>query len=252
MSCRSSSVGGPAAAVARVLARPEQLPAPAGRRRQQRLGRGVEVQVAAEVDEQEPIVPAVAEVAEHERLGAEHGAVDPARPLGRKTGSSRRSRSRSRCKRRCLGVALPLGRVELRPLERLRVGRTMAAVLHLGMRQAAELREEVAAAPVHQLGQLRLVVAEVEERARRGELLPLEEHRRARRQQQQRRQRPVAAGVGQPVEPVASRRVGDLVVVLEEDDEAGGFEAGRRLRPALALPGVPLPLIEVAPLGGRR
>ena len=51
----------PAAAVDRIFARPFHAPDPALRRRQQRLGSGIEAQVGAQVDQQQPVVSAFVE-----------------------------------------------------------------------------------------------------------------------------------------------------------------------------------------------
>ena len=124
---------------------------------------------------------------------AEHRAVDRA-PAAANAGSSRRSRSRSRCSAYALGV-----RVALAP-DRACSARTSprrpataATSAALGIRQrwrncARNSRRPVA----NRLAQLLAVVGEVEERRRRGELLPLEQHRRRRAEQQQRRQRAIA------------------------------------------------------------
>ncbi len=251
LSASVSRGGVPPAAVARVLARPEPVPQRPGRRRQQRLRRRVEVQVGPEVDHQQAVVPVIAEVAEHERPGPEHGAVDAARPLeaeGRVLASQAQQVTMQGV---CLGVSGPLGVVELAAGEGLRVVGAGYPPFRLGHRQAGELRELVLAAPVHLLGDLALLVAEVEERARCGELLTLEQQGRARPEQQDRRQGPVEAGVGQAVEALAPERVGQLVVVLQILDEPPRLQAGRRAAPPLPLPGIDLPLVDVAPLGRR-
>ena len=192
----SSSVSGcgrAAAAVARVLARPEDLPAPALGRGQERLGGDREPQLGAEVHQQaagrRPPGP------NQRSTSASGPSTAPSTPPGRwrrNTGSSRRSRSRSRCSASAsaCGLRVALGRVELRALERLAGPPGGAAAPASLGRQAGELREELLAAPVHRVGELGLVVAEVEERARRGELLPLEEQRRGRAEQLQRRHGP--------------------------------------------------------------
>ena len=59
------------------------------------------------------------------------------------------------------------------------------------------------------------------------------------------------AGAGDPVQPVAPGRVGELVVILEVEDESRSVDPERRRPPALPLPGIPLALPEVSPSAGR-
>src|SRR5690606_13421993 len=76
----------PAPAVARVLARPDELPPRATGWREQRLrGRGV-VQLAAEVDEEQAIAAGCIEVAEQEGAAAEHCTLGSARVRAREDG----------------------------------------------------------------------------------------------------------------------------------------------------------------------
>src|SRR5215813_10810982 len=72
-------------------------------------------------------------------------------------------------------VTFALGGVELASLERPAVARIVQARRHLGHGETGELREEVAASFLHQPGQLRGVVGEVEPRRRGAELLSLEQ-----------------------------------------------------------------------------
>ena len=58
-------------------------------------------------------------------------------------------------------------------------------------------------------------------------------------------------GLVSMVEPVTPGRVGDLVVVLDEQDEGGRRDIERRAAPPLALAEVPLALVEPAPLEHR-
>src|ERR1043165_9100065 len=85
---------------------------------------------------------------------------------------------------------------------------------------AGELLEEVAASLRHAARDLRLVVGEVEERRRCGELLPLKQHRRLRREEEQRRQRADVGGRCDLMDALAVRRVRDLIVILQIADEA--------------------------------
>ena len=64
------------------------------------------------------------------------------------------------------------------------------------------------------------MVGEIEEWRVGPELLPLEEHRGAGEKQHQRRHRPRAARRGAVLEADPVAGIGDLIVVLDEDDEA--------------------------------
>jgi hypothetical protein len=77
------------------------------------------------------------------------------------------------------------------------------------------------------------VVGEEEERRRRRPLLPHEEERRLRRAQEQHRGGAVRGGIDLVVQALAEGAVADLVVVLQEEDEAPRLEA-RGVRPARA------------------
>ena len=68
------------------------------------------------------------------------------------------------------------------------------------------------------------MIGEEQERRRRGELLALKQHRRRRTEQRQRRQRAMPARRRQLVQPSPERRVRDLIVILEVGHE--------RVRPA--------------------
>src|SRR5688500_552260 len=72
---------GAAASIAGGLARPEDLPSTVLGWRQERLRGGHEMQVPAEVDEQQAVA-VLLEEAEDQGLGSEHGAVHPSLALG--------------------------------------------------------------------------------------------------------------------------------------------------------------------------
>src|SRR5260370_39915880 len=97
-----------------------------------------------------------------------------------------------------------------------------------------------------------MVVGEEDEGRRHGGLLALEEHGSGRTEQQQRGQGPVAARAGEAVEAFAARRVGDLVVVLEVEDESGPRQVESRRAAPLPLPAIALPLVQRTELGGRQ
>ena len=120
------------------------------------------------------------------------------------------------------------------------------------MRDAAELREELRPALLHQPGELVGVVGEVEERAGGGELLPLEEHRRARRRAAAARSSPCSGpGSVRRWSRSPSRRVRDLVVVLQVGDERRRGRSNVGVPRRFFWPAVALALEEQAPLDGR-
>src|SRR5438034_599658 len=75
-------VGWAGPAINSVLRRPQHSPVAALGRSEERFRNVFPVQLAAEVHEQQSIVAAAHEIADHEGLFAEHGAVDPARVAG--------------------------------------------------------------------------------------------------------------------------------------------------------------------------
>src|SRR5262245_24089806 len=74
------------AAVARVLTGPLHSPPRAGGTGEQRLGGGIDRQLAPEIDEKQSITGVAAEVPDHERLECQNRAVEAARPLGGEEG----------------------------------------------------------------------------------------------------------------------------------------------------------------------
>ena len=103
----------------------------------------------------------------------------------------------------------------------------------------------------HRVGKRAIEVGEVEERRRRGELLPLKQHRRPRQQQQQRRHRAPAARARDLMAPRAARGVRHLIVVLQKRDERRRRHPPRRRAARLALPVVVLSLEQIPVLGRR-
>src|SRR5690606_19755722 len=125
------------------------------------------------------------------------------------------------------------GPVEPRELERARVVRIRQAREVLDA--AEEMRELVAAALAHGIGELAVEVAEVRERARRVELLSHEEQDRRRQEEQQRLRGAHSIGRREHRQPLAEGPVADLVVVLQKVDERIGRQVRRRLAARLAV-----------------
>lgn len=108
---------------------------------------------------------------------------------------------------------------------------------------SGELGEEFRTAFAHQFRQPRLVVREEDEGARRGKLLSLKQQRSSRSQQKQGGHRPVPAWTGQLVDPLATRGIGNLIVVLNEGCERGRRQTQRWFASRLPLMRAVLPLV---------
>src|SRR5579884_1677405 len=63
-------------AVARIIARPDHLPAFSGRRRQEGLRGGPRIEVRSEVHDQEPIIPFLPKEAQREGLGSQDRPIN--------------------------------------------------------------------------------------------------------------------------------------------------------------------------------
>jgi hypothetical protein len=235
------------------------VPARPGGRREQRLGRHVEVQRRAVVDHEQPVVAAVAEVAQHEAPVVEHRGVEAAgrhahagaRAREHRVAPPQRDQVAVQPQRGLVPRARALVPVEHAPPERGRVVRHRHHGLHVVLVHRRELRHLGEPPLLHERRELGVVVGEVLERRRRRPLLPLEEHGRLRAQQQRRGHRAQRAGRAHLVQPLAHAGVGHLVVVLEEVHEAPRRDAERRRAAPPPLPLVPLPLVEEAVLRRR-
>jgi hypothetical protein len=135
-------LGGAAAPVADRLAGPEEAPAGTDGRREQGLGDRWKGEVAAEIEGEEPIVGigAHAEEPEHQRLGPDDGAIHPARALRPKDRVIPAQSQEVDVQGVGGGMALALGEIELRAIERETVGRVGQGRLGIGPGQARELR----------------------------------------------------------------------------------------------------------------
>src|SRR6202045_4316750 len=120
----------------------------------------------------------------------------------------------------------------------------------LARRETGKVREGAAAPRSDIVRELDLVIGKIEERARRAEFLPLEQHRDARHQQEISGHRAKPARARQRVTALSGAGIGDLVVVLQKDDKAFRREVERRRAASVPLPLVALALIEETVLGG--
>src|SRR3954463_4104015 len=116
-----------------------------------------------------------------------------------------------------LAILMSLGPIQLASDEGPAVRRVIHRRGATRRGDARELRQELAATLSYELRQIRVVISEIEKRARRRELLPLKEHRRLRQQQQQRGERTIAARARLLMKPAARTAVGHLIVILGED-----------------------------------
>ncbi len=148
-------------------------------------------------------------------------------------------------------MRLALGVVQLATFEGSRIARVRKTILHLGSRQAGELRKKLGAAQANLFGESGTMIGEEQKWAGRGEFLPLKEHRRAGRQQQERSDRAEFARRAQSMTALAISRVGDLIMVLDERNKSGRRDVESGRAPALALPFVALALVKIAVLHRR-
>ena len=133
-------------------------------RAEERLRHDVQLKVDPEVDEQETVAVLATEETEHEGLGSEYGAVDPAGAAGRHERLVLAAQAQEvAVQRHGLVVGLGLAPVELAGRERPRVVGSANDGLQLRGAQARELGDLLAAPLVDQLGQLALEAGEVEE-----------------------------------------------------------------------------------------
>ena len=193
-------------------------------RREQRLRRRDELEVRAEVDEQQPVVARVAEEAQHEGLGrrAPRRRSRSARCAARR-GSSRRSRSRSRCSAYAGAWRSRSARSSLQRSNVVGLAGSSSAlgVARRSPRATGTGARNSRAAPAHRARR-----APARGRRSRGtgaeaaNSCPWKSIGVPRREQQERRQRPQAAGAGQL--RAAARRARELATwswFCEEGDE---------------------------------
>jgi hypothetical protein len=124
-------------------------------------------------------------------------------------------------------------------LLRRRVG---DALPRRGVLEFWEAGELLAPSLAHRLGQLRPEVGEEGEGLRRRPFLAHEQHRHLRQQQVGGGHRAHRLGRGEVGQAVAEGAIADLVVVLDEGDEGGGWQRRARLPPRMAAVGHLLPL----------
>ena len=118
--------------------------------------------------------------------------------------------------------------------------------LQLGLRQTAELREEIFPAFENLSAEIRFVIAEVEERRGCAELLALKQHRRAGGEQQQGGHGAVQRGSAERVRTLAISGIRDLIVILQKRYKIPGFQIERGRAARLFLPLITLALVKVA------
>src|SRR5262245_41595341 len=127
----------------------------------------------------------VVEIAKHEGLRADNGAVETAPELSSKDRIAFAQRNKIAVHCVDFGVTLAFAEVEPATLERRRIGRIGEYRLRFRQGQLRELGEAIASSFRNQPGQLRVMIGEKQKGTCGGELLTLEKHRRARGEQQQ-------------------------------------------------------------------
>src|SRR4051795_835958 len=120
--------------------------------------------------------------------------------------------------------------IELRPIELaglkgLKRFRRAQGELHLDRSEARELAQEFAPALANKLGEVGLVVGEVQERRRGEKFLALEQHGRRRHQQHQRRHGPRSSRTCELMEAQSPAGVRDLIVVWTKATKADGLRS---------------------------
>jgi hypothetical protein len=161
-------IGGAGTIVTESLAGPEKAPAATRRRCEQGLGGGGEVQIAPEVEAEQPIlgIDPHAEEAENQRFGTEDGAIHASGALFPEDRVLFPEPQQVDVEGIGRAVALALREVKLGTLEGEAVGRIGQGGLGLGSGEARKLRQELGATRPHQLRQFGGEIGEVEERAR--------------------------------------------------------------------------------------
>ena len=206
--------------------------APAGG--DERLGARRDVEVRAEVDDEQSVIVVRPEEAHHELALVERRAVEATASLegdGRVLAPQPQE----------IGVQPPealcaLAGVSAQPasLER-RAGAGIELAADGAGRRVRELAQELESAARDVARELSFVMREVHERCRGPRLLTLKQERRGWSEQQQRGERSQVSWRGEIAEPEPVDRIGDLVVVLEKMDELPRrqVEGGCAAAPAL-------------------
>ena len=186
----------PAAAVVGILARPAHLPARGRRAARGAARRTTPASMSTPRFTTSSRSSSVARrrVAQHERLGAEHRAVDrcprPVRGTPRRCGAARADRDAAA---RCVAVRSRSSQSSLQRSNVSAIVRHRQPRLHFARRRGSGTADELGASLLHRRGELRLVIGEVEER-RWSRRTPVPGTASAcPAQQQQRRHRAVAA-----------------------------------------------------------
>ena len=131
-----------------------------------------------------------------------------------------------------------LSMIELASRERIPFTRIWQRLDQRPRRGTPKLTHEFGTPRANRHSEITAVVGEIQERRRRREFLSLKEHGRAGRQQPQRCDRAIQAGTRllMHARTLARRRVGHLIVVVEECHEPLWRETDGRRAAAPALP----------------
>ena len=153
------------------------------RRSKQRLGGGIEMEVDAQVNQQQPVVSILAKIAEHEGFRRQDRAVYPTLLLRSEDGLLAAQLQQIAMKIVNFAMRFAFGMVQFATFKGGGIAGIGESRLHLGRGKAAELSEKFGAALPDLLVQLRIMIGEKQERTGRAKLLALEKHGRAGRKQ---------------------------------------------------------------------
>src|ERR1043166_6704906 len=209
----------PPAAVFRRIRREDRLPCSSGWWRDQRLRERVGVESAAEIHHKQSIVAIVSTETKHEGRFGNDGPVERARRARSNHRIVATNAKQIAMEIQCFAVRRALGPIELASGERLPVGRIIHGIRPIRRTETRELRHKIATSGANDLGEIRMVIGEIQERARRGKLLALKKHRRLRQQQQQRGECSIPTRTRLLVEPAAVAAVCYLIMILREQHE---------------------------------
>src|SRR5205085_5477291 len=156
------------------VTRPAEFPGPVDRRRKQRVGERIAVQVGGKIDDQQTVVQViVGEEAERKRMRREDRAVDAARALQLKRLVLTAKLQEIAMERVLRRVCFALLQIELAPGERVGIRRRVERCAPFEIADARKLRQEFSAPFSDGFRQLPIEIREVQKWRRRGEFLSL-------------------------------------------------------------------------------
>ena len=231
------------------LARPQHLPC-CGWRSDQRLAPAGHVEIASEIDDQQPVVIGRTKEANDQRPFAKRRAVEPGVRLEGDGGVLAAQPKQIAVQPDML--CCPLGRFvpQFAVLEggaRGWIGRRRCLASAF---QSGELAQKLLPPLAHTLPELALMIRKIQKRSRVASFLALKEERYRGSEQQQRGQRAELPWRAQLGQPSPGGRVRNLVVILEEMNELVRWPIECRCSTTILLPAEMLSLKEEPTLRG--